>query len=124
MIAMITSIWVHPVTRLCASSILGIIIWSSLRLQYDHSRTIDVPVHVRGTTPSHVIAQEVLRLTITGPWEPLCRFIQQKPLASMDIAAHPHGLQEIRLTEEQINLPSSLHLASHPPILLFVNPYR
>lgn len=120
---MTTSLTHHSI-RFLASCILGISLWFILRMHYDHTLSITIPVHVQELYASHIIVQEALNITVSGPWKKLCDFIHRKPTVTLTTGTYSRGLQELTITNEQLNLPPELRLASRPTILLFVNPSR
>lgn len=124
MIIYLTTMWSTTIIRGFASCVLGFLLWFMMRTHYDHSLAINIPIRIDQSYASQIILPETIHVALTGPWKNLCRFIHQKPHLIINRGPLKRGLQELKITPEQIQLPSELHFDYYPTILVFVNPSR
>jgi hypothetical protein len=120
----IAMVWKHSVIRLTMSCTLACSLWLMLRMHYDHSLRLNIPVQIHGYQPSQVIMSETVSIEIAGPWKTLCNFAHKKPVVTITSDILRQGLQQVDITSQQLNLPATLHITDQSSVLIFVNPSR
>ena len=100
--------------------LIGTATWAMIRSDRVTIRTIQLPLVVQDASLRNGnIVPPSATITIGGPRRALLAFLATAPTIEVDLSTYDPGLVPLKITPEQLHLPSSLQLLSYSTLYIY-----